>query len=240
MIFPPVFQQDVQPGLGLVCNTHLCHLFVVKYTYVCDNSQETVDSSEYANCGRSSLVAFSDLIYAIHIYCDIYVRNSRNVSCVCTTRVLHMFTKADWLIVNHGHSYIDYVCAMCFWEHVEMYVIVSGAAIWVYATNYLIEQVSDEWNRRPVREEFWRMGIIMLSLIGYKLNEQTIKESTSTLIKRYLDRRYLLWESVDYCISYLHMKTVKIGKFHILELIISGFLDLWLHTCLSLLLFLET
>ena len=40
-----------------------------------------------------------------------------------------MFTQADLLIVNHGHSYIDYVCAMCFWEHVEMVVIVSGAAI---------------------------------------------------------------------------------------------------------------
>ena len=23
--------------------------------------------------------------------------------CVCTTRVLHMFTQADLLIVNHGH-----------------------------------------------------------------------------------------------------------------------------------------
>ena len=27
--------------------------------------------------------------------------------CVCTTRVLHMFTQADLLIVNHDHSYID-------------------------------------------------------------------------------------------------------------------------------------
>ena len=48
--------------------------------------------------------------------------------CMCTTRVLHMFTQSDVLIVNHGHSYIDYVCAMCFWEHMEMFVIMSGAA----------------------------------------------------------------------------------------------------------------
>ena len=54
-----------------------------------------------------------------------------------------MFTQADLLIVNHGHSYIDYVCAMCFWEQVEMFVIVSGAAIWVYAKNYLTKRASD-------------------------------------------------------------------------------------------------
>ena len=30
---------------------------------------------------------------------------------------------------------------------------------------------------------------------------------------------------VNYCRSYSHMKTVKIGKFHILELIISGFME---------------
>ena len=65
------------------------------------------------------------------------------MSRVCTTRVLHMFTQADLLIVNHGHSYIDYECAMCFWEHVEMFVIVSGAAIWVYGTNYLTTRASD-------------------------------------------------------------------------------------------------
>ena len=63
--------------------------------------------------------------------------------CVCTTRVLHMFTQADVLMVNHGHSYIDYVCVMCFWKHVEMFVIVSGAAIWVYATHYLTTRASD-------------------------------------------------------------------------------------------------
>ena len=40
-----------------------------------------------------------------------------------------MFTQADLLIVNHGNSYIDYFCAMCFWEHVEMFVIMSGAAM---------------------------------------------------------------------------------------------------------------
>ena len=51
-----------------------------------------------------------------------------------------MFTQADLLIVNHGHSYIDYVYVMCFWEHVEMFGIVSGAAIWVYAINYLTER----------------------------------------------------------------------------------------------------
>ena len=55
-----------------------------------------------------------------------------------------MFTQADLLIVNHGHSYIDYVCAMCFSEHVEMFVIVSGAAIWVYATNYLSGRKRDD------------------------------------------------------------------------------------------------
>ena len=60
--------------------------------------------------------------------------------CVCTTRVLHMFTQVDLLIVNHGHSYIDYACAMCFWEHMERFVIMSGAAIWVYATKYLTER----------------------------------------------------------------------------------------------------
>ena len=54
-----------------------------------------------------------------------------------------MFTQADLLIVNHGHSYFDYDCAMCFSEHVEMFVIVSGAAIWVYATNYLTTRASD-------------------------------------------------------------------------------------------------
>ena len=56
-----------------------------------------------------------------------------------------MFTQADLLIVNHGHSYmyIDYDCAICFWEHVDMFVIVSGAAIRVYATNYLTTRASD-------------------------------------------------------------------------------------------------
>ena len=58
-----------------------------------------------------------------------------------------MFTKADLLIVNndvnHGHSNIYYDCAMCFSEHVEMFVIVSGAAIWLYATNYLTTRASD-------------------------------------------------------------------------------------------------
>ena len=68
--------------------------------------------------------------------------------------------------------------------------------------------------------------LIILSFIGYYLNKQ-IKESTSKLINRSLDRRYFVWESVDYCRSYSHMKTVKIGKFHILELIISGFMDFW-------------
>ena len=61
----------------------------------------------------------------------------------------------------------------------------------------------------------------MLSLIGYKLKQN--KESTSTLINRSLDRSYFYEKSVDYCRSYSHMKTEKIGKFHILELIISGF-----------------
>ena len=59
------------------------------------------------------------------------------INVICT---VHMFTQTDLLIVNNGHSYIDYVCAMCFWEHVEMFVIVAGAAIWVYATNYLTER----------------------------------------------------------------------------------------------------
>ena len=54
-----------------------------------------------------------------------------------------MFTQADLLIVNHSHSYIGYVCAMCFWEHAEMFVTASGAAIWVHATNYLTERASD-------------------------------------------------------------------------------------------------
>ena len=54
-----------------------------------------------------------------------------------------MITQADVLMVNHGHSYIDYVCAMCFSEHVEMFVNVSGAAIWAYATNYLTTRASD-------------------------------------------------------------------------------------------------
>ena len=49
---------------------------------------------------------------------------------------------------------IDYVCAMWFWEHVEMFVIVSGAAIWVYATNYLTERVSDRWYKRPAKQDF--------------------------------------------------------------------------------------
>ena len=54
----------------------------------------------------------------------VHTHSSRNMSCVCITRVLHMFTQAELLIVNHGHSYIDYDCAMCFWDHVEMFVIV--------------------------------------------------------------------------------------------------------------------
>ena len=54
-----------------------------------------------------------------------------------------MFTQADLLIVNHGHSYFDYDCAMCFSEYVKMFVIVSGAAIWVFATNYLTTRASD-------------------------------------------------------------------------------------------------
>ena len=69
--------------------------------------------------------------------------------CVCITRVLHMFIQADLLIVNHGHSYFDYDCAMCFSEHVGMFVIVSGAAIWVYATNYLTTNVGQKmWEVR--------------------------------------------------------------------------------------------
>ena len=51
-----------------------------------------------------------------------------------------MFTQADLLIVNHGHIYIDYVCAMCFWEHVDMFVMVPDAVIWVHATNHLTER----------------------------------------------------------------------------------------------------
>ena len=78
-----------------------------------------------------------------------------------------MFTQADLLIVNHGHSYIDYVCAMCFWEDMEMFVIVSGAAIWVYAIIIIIIIAASE-------RGFLKDGhVIMLSLIGYKLNLQT-------------------------------------------------------------------
>ena len=47
--------------------------------------------------------------------------------------------------------------------------------------------------------------VIMLSLIGYKLNKQTNQKSTSTLINRSLDRRYffmriclLLWKLQPY------------------------------------------
>ena len=76
-----------------------------------------------------------------------------------------MFTQADLLIVNQGHSYIDYVCAMCFWEPVEMFVIVAGGAIWVYVTNYLTK-----WRQTGFLEDG---HVIMLSLIGYKLNQQT-------------------------------------------------------------------
>ena len=55
-----------------------------------------------------------------------------------------------------------------------------------YATNYLTERASDETSERG----FLKDGhVIMLQLIGYKLNKQ-INESTSTLINRYLDRRY--------------------------------------------------
>ena len=72
-------------------------------------------------------------------------------------QVLHMFTQADLLIVNHDHSYSDSVCAMCFWKHVEMFVIVSGAAIWVYA----------------IFEGCACYQVIVLSPIGYKRDKQT-------------------------------------------------------------------
>ena len=45
------------------------------------------------------------------------------MSCVCITRGFHMFTQADLLIVNHGHSYIDYDCAMCFWESIFVIIV---------------------------------------------------------------------------------------------------------------------
>ena len=90
----------------------------------------------------------------------VHTHNSRNLSCVCTTRVLHMFTQPDLLIVNHGNSYSDYVCVMCFCEHVAMFVIVAGAAIWVYATNYLTKRAQEGWNTGPVREDFWKMGML--------------------------------------------------------------------------------
>ena len=61
----------------------------------------------------------------------------------CVPPVPHMFTQPDLLIVNHGHSYSDSVCAMCFWEHVEMFVIVSGAAMCVYAANYLTKRAQE-------------------------------------------------------------------------------------------------
>ena len=85
-----------------------------------------------------------------------------------------MFTQADVLTVNHGHSYIDYVCAMCFWEHMEMVVIVSGAAIWG-----VCDKLPDYAGVRHMIQEASETGclkdghVIMLSLIGYKLNKQT-------------------------------------------------------------------
>ena len=56
-------------------------------------------------------------------------------------------TQPDLLIVNHDHSCSASVCAMCFWEHVEMFVIVSGPAIWVYATNYLTKRAQEDETR---------------------------------------------------------------------------------------------
>ena len=43
-------------------------------------------------------------------------------------------------------------------------------------------------------------------------------------MNRYLDRRYF-YENLLIIVEVSHMKTVKTGKFHILELIISGFMD---------------
>ena len=140
-----------------------------------------------------------------------------------------MITQADVLMVNHGHSYIDYVCAMCFSEHVEMFVIVSGAAIWVYATNYLTMRAGVRQMIQEASETgFLKDGhVIMLSLIGYKLNKQTNQRThLSTLINRSLDRMYF-YENLLIIVS--HMQTANIGKFHILELIISGFMDFWLY-----------
>ena len=75
-------------------------------------------------------------------------------------RVYHQgSTYADLLIVNYDYIYSDSVCAMCFWEHVEMFVIVAAAAIWVYATNYLTKRAQEGWKRGPVRTYFWRMGM---------------------------------------------------------------------------------
>ena len=37
-----------------------------------------------------------------------------------------MFTQADLLIVNYGHSYFDYDCAMCFSEPGEALVLFTG------------------------------------------------------------------------------------------------------------------
>ena len=65
-------------------------------------------------------------------------------------RSLYIYKNTTTVLVSTITYYIylytscDYVCAMCFWEHVEMFVIVSGAAIWVYATNYLTIKPAQE------------------------------------------------------------------------------------------------
>ena len=114
-----------------------------------DMTQSRKISFEINNAGGWNIPVLMNICRTLVVHThDIFL-----LLCVCTTRVIYMFTQADVLIVNHGHSYIDYVCAMCFWEHVEMFVIVSGAAIWVYATNYLTERAADGWNKRPTPEK---------------------------------------------------------------------------------------
>ena len=122
------------PAIQGKCTTRVLHMFtqadlliVLKLPWMAGRSIAMLVSS------KGDLSPFEETSIAIDLPA---------IQGKCTTRVLHMFTQADLLIVNvnHDHSYIDYVCAMCLWEHVEMFVIMSGAAIWVYATNYLTER----------------------------------------------------------------------------------------------------
>ena len=107
-----------------------------------------------------------------------HTHNSRNMACVCTTRVIHMFTQADLLIVIMATVTLI------------MFAPCASGSTWnvCYRVRCCHLGVCDKlpnWagvgRMKQVASEKWFLKdghVIMLSLIGYTLN-QTNKPKTS-------------------------------------------------------------